>query len=344
MSVQAAGVYKWHGGRSSVSNVTATVFGANGFLGRYVVNRIGKKGSRVLCPFRGDEMWNRHLKPMGDLGAINFYNMSIRKVEDIEAAVAGSNVVINLLGKHVETTRFSFQDLHATFPSVLATICAEQGVERFIHVSALGASVDSPSKWARSKAVGEQAIFEAFPGATILRPATVFGDEDRFLNRIAKLSQSLPLYPLIMPEAKKQPVYADDVAAAIEKCVVDPTTAGQTYSLAGPKVYTMKEVTDYVYDIIGEDSNAVHVPNSVGMALGFGIQQLPDAWMTVDDLRLQSTDVVMPAGELGLADLGITSPSTMEDIGERYLVRFRKSSAFIERDGEEAKVVRQPQI
>ena len=114
-----------------------TVFGGTGFLGRYVINRLGKMGCRVVVPFRGDEIMVRHLKPMGDLGVVNFFDMSIRDPDQIEEAVAGSNIVINLLGKHFETSRWKFQDVHSTFPSVLGTICAEQGVERLVHVSAL---------------------------------------------------------------------------------------------------------------------------------------------------------------------------------------------------------------
>ena len=92
-----------HGGRSSVSGATVTVFGGTGFLGRYVINRLGKMGCRVVVPFRGDEIMVRHLKPMGDLGVVNFFDMSIRSPEQIQTAVAGSNIVINLLGKHFET-------------------------------------------------------------------------------------------------------------------------------------------------------------------------------------------------------------------------------------------------
>ena len=178
-------------GRSSVSGIKATVFGSSGFMGKYVVNKLGKIGSTVVLPYRGDEINMRHLKLCGDLGQINFVPSSIRSVEDIEAAVAGSNVVINLLGKHLETSRWNFNDVNATFPGVLAEVCKEHGVERFVHVSSLGAELDSPSAWQRSKALGEQAVKDAFPAATVFRPATIFGDEDRFLNRIAKLSQLL---------------------------------------------------------------------------------------------------------------------------------------------------------
>jgi uncharacterized protein YbjT (DUF2867 family) len=238
-----------HGGRSSVSGATVTVFGGTGFLGRYVINRLGKMGCRVIVPFRGDEIMVRHLKPMGDLGVVNFFDMSIREPEQIEEAVAGSNIVINLLGKHFETSRWSFQDVHASFPAVLGTICAEQGVDRLVHVSALGASASAPSAWARSKAVGEENVRAAFPETTILRPAPVFGDEDRLLNRIAKLSRAFPLLPLVDGDALQQPVFCDDLAKAVVEAASNRDCAGKTYSLCGPKVYTNLQMAEYVFKV-----------------------------------------------------------------------------------------------
>jgi len=330
-------------GRSSVSGITATIFGASGFLGKYVVNRFGKIGTRCVIPHRGDDVDVRHLKLAGDLGVVNPVEMSIRSLHDIEAAVAGSNVVINLLGKHVETMRWSFTDVNTTFPDVLASVCADAGVERFIHVSSLGAYKDSPSAWQRSKALGEEAVREAFPGATILRPATMFGDEDRFLNRIAKLSQTLPLYPMLQQNVamKQQPVYCDDVAAAIYAAATDSGRAmGKTIELAGPKVYTNGQLVEYVFDTIKEENNAVALPQTIGSAVAYGFQQLPNPWLTLDQYRRQSVDLVQADGSLGFEELGITDLSTVEDIAERYLVRFRKMSMFIDND----EVVGQPKI
>ena len=233
-------------GRSGVSGITATIFGSSGFLGKYVVNKFGKIGSKCVLPYRGDEVDVRHLKLCGDLGVVNPIESSIRSLSDIEDAVRGSNVVINLLGKHFETSRWSYNDVHVTFPGVLASVCAEQGVERFVHVSAMGAAPDAPSAWARSKFIGEESVRDAFPGATILRPATIFGDEDKFLNRIAKLSQLLPYYPMgsDAASAKQQPVYCDDVAQAVFNAATAPgnSAAGKTLELAGPKVYTNQEI------------------------------------------------------------------------------------------------------
>ena len=144
------------GGRSSVSGITATVFGATGFLGRYVVNRLGKTGTRVVVPFRGDEKDVRHLKVMGDLGQIVHLDFSIRDADAIKYAVERSNVVVNMVGREWETRNFSFEDVHVEFPAKLAEICKEVGVERLVHVSALLFGRSEYSLWCRkSKGVSE---------------------------------------------------------------------------------------------------------------------------------------------------------------------------------------------
>jgi len=328
-------------GRSGVSGMTATIFGATGFLGKYVVNQFGRIGSRCILPHRGDEVDVRHLKLAGDLGAIYPVEGTIRSLADIEAAVSESNIVINLVGKHFETMRWSYTDVHFNFPAVLAQVCADVGVERLVHVSAMGATVDSPSAFSRSKALGEEAVREAFPGATILRPATLFGDEDKFLNRIAKLSTTLPFYLMSSDAAttKQQPVYMNDVAEAIFKCATEPAHMGKTYDLAGPKVYTNKELVDYVFDIIKEDNNTVTLPPALALGAAYGFQQLPNPWMTADAIRRTSVDITMPESAPGFAELGMSDLATLEDIAPRYLIRFRQMSSFVEDDGS---VVKQP--
>ena len=238
-------------GRSSVSGHRITILGAGGFMGRYVTSRLGAVGCQMVLPYRGDELYMRHLKPMADLGAISFVKYSIRRLEDVEKVVAGSDVVINLIGLKSETKcaraagapprrprgwtrrrrspsrrrracgrgstrpalssarapctpspsrrrRWSYQDVNVTFPAVLGEVCTDHGVGRLIHLSALGAATDVDCGWLRSKALGEAAVKDAFPLATVLRPATCFGEEDKtFLNSKAKLCRHLPAFPLV---------------------------------------------------------------------------------------------------------------------------------------------------
>lgn len=223
------------GGRSSFSGVSATVFGSTGFLGRYVVNRLSRVGTQLTVPYRGDPHDVRHLRLMGDLGQISLFDYSLHDAESVEKMVKYSNVVINLIGKDFETRNFDFNDVHVDGARMIAKAAKDAGVERLIHVSALNADVNSPSKFLQSKALGELAVKEEFPSATILRPGTVFGHEDKFLNYYAYL-RNLPLgIPLIDGGMKttKMPVYVADIAQAVVNSVNDMTSAGKTYELVG---------------------------------------------------------------------------------------------------------------
>lgn len=221
---------KWHLGRSSNPGVTATVFGAYGFIGRYVVNRLARGGARVVVPYRGDDYEVKHLKVMGDLGQIVPYEMSIRNYDEIERAVASSNVVINMLGKPFETRRFSFEQINVQFPRVLGAICTDLGVDRVVHFSALGASASAESKWLRTKHAGEMALREEYPGATVLRPAMVVGPEDKIFNKIADLAKIMPMMPLVSgAAARQQPVYCLDVAAAVQAVLMREVSAARRH-------------------------------------------------------------------------------------------------------------------
>ncbi|KAF6119780.1 hypothetical protein HJG60_010190 [Phyllostomus discolor] len=173
------------GGRSSVSGVVATVFGATGFLGRYVVNHLGRMGSQVIIPYRCDIYDTMHLRPMGDLGQIIFLEWNGRNKDSIQRAVKHSNVVINLVGREWETKNFDFEDVFVKIPQTIAQVSKDAGVERFIHISHLNADIKSSSRYLRNKAVGEKEVRDAFPEAIIIKPSDIFGREDRFLNYFA---------------------------------------------------------------------------------------------------------------------------------------------------------------
>lgn len=179
------------GGRSSFNGIVATVFGATGFTGRYVCNRLGKIGSQLIIPYRGDAYEALRLRVCGDLGQVLFQPFNLKDEEAIEKAVRYSNVVINLVGRDWETRNFNFNDVHVEGARRLARISKEAGVKKFIHVSALNCSenptpfvLKKGSQWLKSKFLGEQAVKEEFPDATIFRPADVYGQEDRFLRSV----------------------------------------------------------------------------------------------------------------------------------------------------------------
>ncbi|KAG8470400.1 hypothetical protein KFE25_008821 [Diacronema lutheri] len=314
---------KWHLGRSSNSGVTATVFGAYGFIGRYIVNRLARSGARVVVPYRGDDYDVKHLKVMGDLGQIVPYEMSIRSYEQMQQAVAGSNVVINLLGKPFETNRFDFDQINVHFPRALGAICTELGVDRVVHMSALGASSGAPSKWLRTKFLGEAALHEEFPNATILRLATVVGMEEKFMTKTAELAKMLPLtLQLGSPTAKQQPVYCLDVAAAVQAVLMREEALGQTYAIAGPRVYTNDELYDFIFKTIRRPKSAVVLPLHIQAAIGSLIGMMPKPLITRHMVQTMTADLTAPSHMPGLRELGI-APTPMEEVALQFLKRFR---------------------
>merc|ERR1712000_389277 len=172
------------GGRSSLGGHTATVFGANGFLGRYIVNRLARRGNQVVVPYR-DDMGKRHLKVTGDLGRVSFMEFDLRNTQSIEESVRHSDMVFNLIGKNYPTKNFSLFDVNVEGVERIAEACAKYDVDRFIHVSSYNADPNSPSEFFRAKAEGERVARQLFPETTIVRPAPCFGFEDNLLHRLA---------------------------------------------------------------------------------------------------------------------------------------------------------------
>uniref|UniRef100_A0A7S3HC55 NAD-dependent epimerase/dehydratase domain-containing protein n=1 Tax=Spumella elongata TaxID=89044 RepID=A0A7S3HC55_9STRA len=340
------GIKSGPGGRSSNSGITATVFGAYGFVGRYFVDELGKRGSRVYIPYRGCEMEIRHLKPMFDLGQLGLMPFSPRDRESICEAVKKSDVVINMIGKHYETkhivptrradgnlsrVNYDFEEVNVTIPRILAEISKEAGVESFIHVSALSADLESKSKWSRTKAQGELAVREAFPEAIIVKPATIFGPEDRFLNWIAETTSRLPFFPLIENgQTLVQPISATDVGKAL-MAIVDrhDEFEGKTFQLVGPAEYSFKEVAEYVSDVTSVKKHLINVPTPLAAKVGSFVEQLVQPVLTEDHIAQLREDVLpqQDKGYLGMQDLDLT-PVSMDRVAFEFLHRFRPGGHF----------------
>jgi NADH dehydrogenase (ubiquinone) 1 alpha subcomplex subunit 9 len=245
------------GGRGSFSGMVTTVFGASGFLGRYVVHRLAKIGTQVICPYRGEPYFVKDLKLAGDLGQILFLPFDLRDEASIRKCLKYSNVVINLIGRDWETKNFKFNDVNATGARNLARIARESGVERFIHVSHLNAQpnpmpiyVKGGSQYLKSKYYGELAVREEFPDATIFRPSDIFGSEDRFIRYYASgWRRNFGMMPLWKRGTKtiKNPVFCFNVAEGIIRSLNESSAVGETYDCVGPNNYYLADLVDYFY-------------------------------------------------------------------------------------------------
>ncbi|CAN7126108.1 unnamed protein product [Brassica rapa subsp. narinosa] len=326
---------KGTGGRSSVSGIVATVFGATGFLGRYLVQQLAKMGSQVLVPFRGSEDNPRHLKLMGDLGQVVPMKFDPRDEDSIKAVMAKANVVINLIGREYETRNFSFEEVNHHMAEKLALVAKEHGgIMRFIQVSCLGASVSSPSRMQRAKAAAEEAVLSALPEATVMRPATMIGTEDRILNPWAMFVKKYGFLPLIGGGTNKfQPVYVVDVAAAIVAALKDDgSSMGKTYELGGPDVFTPHDLAEIMFDMIREWPRYVKLPFPIAKAMAgprdFMVNKVPfplpsPQIFNLDQINALTTDTLVSDKALTFQDLDLV-PHKLKGYPVEFLIQYRK--------------------
>jgi NADH dehydrogenase len=300
----------------------ATVFGGAGFIGRYVVQRLARAGWRIRVPARNPDS-ALFLKPLGDVGQIVPMAANIRNELSVRRAIEGAGAVFNLVGILSERGRQSFDAVHREGAERIARIAAEMGAARLLHISALGADPQSPSKYARSKAAGEAAVRAAFPGATLFRPSIVFGPEDDFFNRFARLTRLLPALPLIGGgKTRFQPVYVGDVAEALAAALADPRTMGQIFELGGPQTYSFRQLMEILLAAVGRKRWLVPVPFPVATAQGAVLSLLPNPPLTRDQVKLLRRDNVVSGLFPGLIELGVR-PTALEAVIPTYLDRFR---------------------
>jgi uncharacterized protein YbjT (DUF2867 family) len=342
------------GGGIQMSRRLITVFGGSGFIGRHLVQRLAHDGWTVRVAVRDPEA-ALYLTPLGKMAQIVPVAADVTKPELARAAVHGAQAVVNLVGILYERGRRSFQSIHVDGARIVAEAAAAEGVERLVHISALGADKDSESAYARSKALGEEAVKAAFPRATIIRPSVVFGPEDGFFNRFAQIARLSPVVPVITGKPfslgkggkpwavdvfggggpKFQPVYVGDVAAAIMAALHDAAHAGRTYELGGPCVYSMKQVMELVMKYTDRRRLLVPLPTWVAAIEAVFLQFLPSPPLTPDQVRLLKRDNVL-TGASGLEQLGI-EPTAAEVILPTYLGRHQpiESRAIINQRTEE---------
>jgi NADH dehydrogenase len=312
-----------------------TVFGGSGFLGRYVVSLLAKRGYRVLVPTRQPNL--TAFLPMGKVGQVHPIQANIRYPESIKHAVMRADHVINLTGILQEGGRQTFDAVHAEGARLIAE--ATPKTASLIHVSALGADAQSESAYARSKAAGEAAILNLRPDAVILRPSILFGPDDSFFNRFAALVRMLPVLPLACADTRFQPVYAGNVAEAIVRAVDGAVKPG-TYELGGPEIRTLRQMVEFVCEVTERKRLILPLPGSVGrfqgMVMGaldkLTLGLLPNEIVTTHDqaILLEKDNVVSQAAlseGRTLEGLGIT-PTTIEAIVPSYLIRYRKTGQF----------------
>ena len=308
-----------------------TVFGGSGFLGRHVVRALLKRGWRVRAAVRRPDLAG-HLQPLGMVGWVQPVQANIRNRASVDRAVQGADAVVNLVAVLSETGRQRFDAVHVFGARAIAEATRAAGIERLVHVSAIGADLESPSAYARTKALGEQAVTETIPGAAILRPSIIFGPEDNFFNQFAGLARFLPALPLVGGgHTRFQPVFVGDVAQAIATAVEGGAKPATIYELGGAEIKTFRECLELMLREIDRKRLLVPLPWPLAAAAASILQYLPGKLLTPDQVRLLRVDnVVSEAAESEnrtLAGLGV-APTSLAAILPSYLVRFRPHGQF----------------
>lgn len=299
-----------------------TVFGGDGFVGRYIVQALLKSGARVRIASRHTKSgW--FLKSQANLGQINYVAADITRADTLATALNGADAAINLVG----ILKGDFDRVQHEGARNAAQAAAAAGVRTYIHMSAIGADAASPSRYGRTKGEGEAAVLAAFPTATILRPSLIFGQEDGFTNRFATLINSFPVVPIIGATTRFQPIYVGDVAKAVSAIIANPAPhAGQVLDLGGPAVMSMAAINRWIAARIGAHKAFVPVPAFAAAAMARLTGWAPGAPITWDQwLMLQSDNVV--TGIDGMAALGIVS-TPLDAVADEWLVIYRKHGRF----------------
>ena len=315
--------------RSSDTRNVATVFGGSGFIGRYVVKRLGLLGYVTRVAVRDPE-GAMFLRPMGRVGQIVPMYASLAHEATVARAVEGADLVVNLVGILAERRAGDFTRVQAEGAGRIATLAAKAGATRMVQLSAIGADPASPSLYARTKAEGEAAVRAAMPSATILRPSLVFGAEDKFFNRFAAMAQLLPFMPVISGDTRMQPVYVGDVADAVLAGLTRLDSAGMTYELGGPKVWTFREILSFILTETRRKRRLVNIPMGLARLQASLAERLPTKPFTRDQLLLLSRDNVVSAGQLGLSDLGVAA-TPVDLVVPGYLERYRPGGGKLQR-------------
>jgi NADH dehydrogenase len=310
------------------------VFGGSGFVGKQVVRALAKRGKRVRVAMRRPHL-GADLRVLGDVGQIQLVQANVRYPESVAAALEGADAVVNLVAVLHEKGKQNFQALHIEAARTIAEAAHARGIERLVQVSALGAGPKG-ARYARTKFAGENAVREAVPSATVLRPSIIFGPEDHFFNRFAQMARG-PVLPLIGGgKTKFQPVFVGDVADAICASLERADARGATYELGGPEVYSFKQLMKFIRSEIDRSPILFPIPFVLAHPIGlltewlFKLNPFMDSPLTSDQVAMLHKDNIVGADPTArkIEDLGVAPLESIEAIVPTYLWRFRPHGQF----------------
>jgi len=297
---------------------TIVVFGGGGFLGRRLVDRLTAEGMTVRVAVRHPDHARFDLRSM-DFDRVTVIPADVCDRASVAAALAGADAAVNAVSTYVEKGGVTFQAVHVRGAENVAREAAAAGVARLVLVSGIGADLDSRSPYIRARGSGELVVRQAFPGATIVRPGAMFGPGDALFGTLADLARLLPILPLIGGGyTRLQPVFVEDVAEAIASILGYPETVGRTYELAGPRVYTLRELVSMTLYLMGKWRLLIPVPFAVAEAQARLFELLPNPPLTTGQVDLLKADNVASGSLPGFQELKI-QPKPVEQVVSTYI-------------------------
>jgi NADH dehydrogenase len=311
-----------------------TVFGGSGFIGTQAVRQLAKLGWRIRVAVRQPNLAYA-MRLHGDVGQIDVVQANVRNEASVRRALEGATASLNLVSVLHEKGRQGFQALNVMGARNVAEAARAEGVTRVVQMSALGADLNSPSKYARTKAEGEVAVREVYPDAVIVRPSIVFGPDDHFFNKFAEMALLSPALPLMGGgHTRFQPVFVGDVGKALARVVTSTEAAGQTYELGGPADFTFRRLMELMLTEIERRRLLLPLPWFAADLVG-GLGDLAAIALappvTSDQVKLLRADNVTSGQYPGLEALGIT-PTTLEAVLPTYLYRYRRGGQYADQE------------
>ncbi|WP_316357571.1 complex I NDUFA9 subunit family protein [Devosia sp.] len=319
-----------------------TIFGGSGFVGTQIVQLLAKRGHRIRVAVRRPDLAG-HTRMFGSVGQIVPIQANVRNAASVRHAVAGADIVINLVGVGHSRGAQTFEAVHVDGAANIAAAAKAASASTLVHMSALGVDKAAEvSAYAASKLAGEEAVLKAFPDAIIMRPSLLFGQGDGFFNLMGALARMLPVLPVIGGDTRFQPAYVGDVAEAFALAAEGQVKSGRIYELGGPQIETYRQLLVRIQREAGRNRPMLPLPSSLAklLALPFAILPFPPL-LTADQVELLGVDNVVSDAAIKdkrtFAAFGIT-PTAMDTILPTYMYRYRKHGQF-DRDNAPAPIL-----
>lgn len=319
-----------------------TIFGGSGFVGTQIVQLLAKRGHRIRVAVRRPDLAG-HIRMFGSVGQIVPIQANLRNAASVRHAVAGADIVINLVGVGHSRGAQTFEAVHVDGAANIAAAAKAAGASTLVHMSALGVDKAAEvSAYAASKLAGEAAVFQAFPDAIIMRPSLLFGQGDGFFNLMGALARMLPVLPVIGGDTRFQPAYVGDVAEAFALAAEGQVKSGRIYELGGPEIETYRQLLVRIQREAGRNRPMLPLPSGLAKLLALPLAILPfPPLLTADQVELLGVDNVVTDAAIKdkrtFAAFGIT-PTAMDAILPTYMYRYRKHGQF-DRDNAPAPIL-----